>query len=243
MHKITIKAKRCLFSYTLNRQVPSCWAEVTKKQLVNSIKYLLEGNQSGVFCELAHIQPRTLKYISPEDAYELVQLVNFTKNAPTRFFIESIDNRISIQDTLKNISIGQMAFADSYFLAFIVNQKEETLNNLIACLYGYKMSSKKYFWLKEMAEDHRFLKKLSYAEKLSIFFCYKGARDAFIGQFPKLFKQPITELEQEAKPQSVNPLHLFELTEQLSKTLQYGSYETTFYTTAEQIFFNLEISK
>ena len=246
MHQITIKYTRCFLPFKIKRQLPSCWAEVTKSQLVNAITYLLEGNQSGVLCEFAHISPATLKHVKPEEVFELVKLIEFTKKPPTYFYIQKIKSRIAPKATLENMSIGQLANCDAYFLAFINEQKEETLNKLIAGIYMLKlMISKKRVWLQELSTETYFLRHLTYAEKLSIFFCYKGAREGLISQFPKVFKREEETTEEQVQPmtQAINPLHLFELIETLSKTGQYGNYEATFKTEAQLIFFNMQISK
>ncbi len=247
MHQITIQFTRCMLPFKIKRQLPSNWAEVRKSQLVNAISYLLTGNYSGVFCEFAHISPATFKRIDKDLAFELVKLLDFTHQAPNRFFIEKIKVRIAPKN-LESLTIGNLAYADSYFINFATAPKEETLNNLIACVYGYKLNySKKYFWDKEMATETYFLRHLTYAEKLSIFYCYKGMREALLKAFNKVFEQtqepnPTGEDRPKA-PAQANPLHLFQLIETLSKSNQYGTYHQTFNTTAETILFNIQISK
>lgn len=238
MNSVRFEISNVILPFSIYRKVPESWQEVTEKTYIRISEALLLGKVTYQFCILARLQPYVFKLVDPLVRLHLIELIAFAKRLPNYFFTKKIGNRYSPSKDLENLSIGQFATADFYFLKFIKTNDTVFLDKFIATLYLHKGTK----YTSKVSDDVAFLKRVSIRLKWSVFLSYKGCRDVLINRYSAVFGSVDTDPDlPEIGSGEANPLHIFPLINELSKTTQYGVYAQVFDTDMHTIFFNRQI--
>jgi hypothetical protein len=238
VNSVKFEISNVILPFSISRKVPENWQEVTEKTYIRISEALLLGKVTYQFCILARLQPYIFKLVDPLVRLSLIEMIGFTKSLPNHFFTKKIGKRYAPCKDLENLTIGQFATADFYFLKFIKTNDTVFLNKFIASLYLQKGIT----YTSKTSDDVAFLKRVSIRLKWSVFLSYKGCRDVLITRYSAVFGSidPDPELPDIGSGEP-NPLHIFPLINELSKTTQYGVYAQVFDTDMHTIFFNRQI--
>ena len=104
-------------------------------------------------------------------------------------------------DALKNITIDEFAFADTFFMRYTQTKDENQLNIAIACLYrpGKKGSLLLYGDYREAFNNNnvetriKAMAKLKNYEKQAIYLFYRGCRNKWEQEYPAIFNGTPTQ--------------------------------------------------
>ena len=192
--------------------MPSCWNELTRKQLAY-VSCLFQGQLSMVDFKLRAlfdflpIRPKVIKRIHPEDAYFLCETLDFlfsevslTKNL-LPVIMTGRRKCTGPSDAMMNGTFGEFTMANSMLDAFAKTKEQKYLDEMVAVLYR----PKKWFWFIRKAftdnQDPRqrfasrslksrckSMSAVDYSIKYSVFLFFSGILNALPMLYPYVYE-------------------------------------------------------
>lgn len=223
-HHIKIKISKVLIPFTVSRQVPCNWMELSPKQLQSIALATMAGaSPLQIFLILTRM-PLWLFNLIPADVQEqLVSLVSWSQAFPTATNI-GIEGYNNTGEGFEHCTVAQFAWADLYFFN-IANGRdiERNLAKLIACLY---VPSGQTFKIDHIKNFERFAK-LSIDQQHAILLFFRGCRNKMVRDYKEIFEGTPSQGSTDKQEAKADPETMFHLINELSKTGQYGTFAQT----------------
>lgn len=164
-------------------------------------KCLLFINFTGLVGKAKFELIKNIEFLPETDQLDLINLTDFvfekidlTVNKIKKIKVGDLEF-YGPDDDFGNISIGEFAFADNFFMRYFLERKEEDLDLMIGCLYRPKTTEKytgddrEKFNKNKIESFTKRLKKMSYAHKVAIFLWYSGCRESLVNRYPEPFSK------------------------------------------------------
>lgn len=144
MKTVTIKYPGLIGERELSFSAPESWAELTPKQYLEVIRYMLgEISPDTIFFRLFPISKKFVTQFDGYYAYKLGELLSFLSDDHIEldhFILPSLKISLTVffpapAPKLADVGLQQFMSADTYFSYYTITHKEQFLALFVACLY------------------------------------------------------------------------------------------------------------
>lgn len=234
--QVKIRISKVLIPFTIKRQVPSSWGELTPKQVKGLALPVMAQSQVAVFLMLARIPLWIFTRLETDVQAQLVGLVDFTKTFPHKNSI-ALSGYTDMGEGMDSATVLQFAWADFFFFKIAKGLHiDQSIDKLIACIYTPAGKAFSH----EQIEGHKGIKTFSTSEKMAVILYFRGCRNLLVQQYKEIFNG-----DEDASPEGPNkgssgpdPETMFHMINELSKSGQYGNYLQTCNTPLHIILYN-----
>lgn len=204
--------------------VPQSWDELTSDQFIQVIRYITgASSEDKLFAAILGIRMRLIKRIDTFILYKLGELLSFLNDDNIKldhFIIPALKTgRQTLHAPsvrLSDVSLQQFMSADTFFSYYVITQREEFINKLVASLYLTKLETfvqkDKNSRLVDIDKKILTLKKIPYTTRYAIFLNWSFIKNWLGHIFPYMFPpgDTGTNKAKSSKPQAPDWLTLFD---------------------------------
>ncbi len=209
MNNIKLRYKRGLFWRIINVDYPCRWEELTPKQFIDIVSVIshqeiTDADNIFIINTILGLKKCPL-FNWPDRISHLNKFLFEIKEPFSKVFITEIHPHgqpfYGPSDAFNNVKIGEFAFADTYFMAYIKTHRVEFMNKVIAALYRPRvlnLDPTSYDYQGDFREpfneniiDHRasLVDRIPRPVKEAIIFNYRIIRKYIEMQYPYVFPQ------------------------------------------------------
>lgn len=203
MRPVVIEYRPLLFPFCLRykRKVPTGWNEVCDKLMVTITRYYNRSvNEDRLLKELFGLNNIIVKRLGRYYKYKLFELFDFiTEFNPTKEFVIKDLNGLKAPKTgLKGVSFGRFIYGDSFYMVYLKDGSDDSLNRFIAAFYGGKD-----FDDDNMDPMIELIKKVPRDKREAIAINYILIKKYLMGKYPRLFVKKEEESPEEKKKPAI----------------------------------------
>lgn len=170
--------------------IPTCWEDVTPRQLIAIAKnYLGETSDEKMLSVMCGVKKHIIKKLDHYQRFALAGEMNFiTDYKPfSHFIIQKAGALRAPKPRLQGMTFGQFVFVDSYYSVWLHSQKDTDLNKFIAALYLPKGAK---FKEENLSVQTLIAEKVPIIVKCAISINYRLVKEFLAHAYPLVFQKP-----------------------------------------------------
>jgi len=172
------------------KEVPGSWLEVNADQLiVIAENYMGVCSEFRLLAEMCGVSEKVIQKMPAFFRFKLAEEFEFMKDfkPSNSFILKKVKNLQAPKSRLEAMTFGQFIFVDTFYNDWCQDEKTETLNKFVACLYLPKHYT---FSEKYIEENAAAVAKIDERVKYAITLNYRLVKEWLTERYPMVFEKP-----------------------------------------------------